>query len=126
MAGPNQVLNKTFKAGAAIDIHKIVMFDSADDTVIHATAVTDLPFGISLGAAAALGDRLDVAVIGIGEVKLGGTVNRGDYVVSGAAGVGMPGTASTAKQRAVGIAMAYGVSGDIIPVLICPSQFDLA
>ena len=51
MAGPNHVLVKTFVAGAAIAKNTIVMFDSADDTVIVATANTDLPIGIAPASA---------------------------------------------------------------------------
>ena len=126
MAGPNNLLTKTFVAGAAIAKNTIVMFDSADDTVIVATANTDLPMGISLEAAAAAGDRIEVAVAGIADVKAAGAITRGDYVVSAAAGEGVAGTASTAKQQAIGIAMVGVADNDIFPCLIARSQFDFA
>jgi len=126
MSGPNDLLVKTFKAGAAIAKNAIVMFDSADDTVIVATAVTDLPIGIALEAAAAAGDRIEVAVAGIGEVKSAGVIARGDYVVAAAGGEGVAGTAATAKQNAIGVAMNGVADNDIFPCLIARSQFDLA
>lgn len=126
MAGPNNLLTKTFTAGAAIAKNTIVKFDSADDQVIEATGVTDLPVGIALEAAAASGDRIEVAVAGIAEVKAAGAISRGDYVVSGAAGEGKAGTASTTKQQAIGIAMQGVEDNDIFPCLIARSQFDLA
>ncbi len=125
MAGPNETLVKAFKAGAAVAKNTIVMFD-ADDQVVVATAVTDLPIGIALEAAAASGDRIDVAVAGIAEIKAAGVIARGDYVVAAAGGEGVAGTAATAKQQAIGFAMLGVADNDIFPCLIARSQFDLA
>ena len=125
MIGPNPILTKTFTAGAAIAKNTIVMF-SADDTVVVATAVTDLVIGISLEAAAAVGDRIDICLLGIAEVKAAGAISRGDYVVSTAAGEAVAGTGTTAKQQAIGIAMVGVADDDIFPCLIARSQFDLA
>ena len=126
MAGPNNLLTKAFLAGAAIAKNTIVKFDGTDDTVIVATANTDLPIGIALEAAAAAGDRIDVAVAGIADVKAAGAISRGDYVVSAAAGEGVAGTGSAAKQQAIGIAMLGVADNDIFPCMIARSQFDLA
>ena len=126
MSGPNDILTKTFVAGAAIAKHTILKFDSVDDQVVVAAANTDLPIGISLEAAAAADEQIEVAVAGIAEVKAAGAITRGDYVVSGAAGEGVAGTAATAKQQAIGIAMAGVADNDIFPCLIARSQFDLA
>jgi len=125
MAGPNNLLTKTFIAGAAIAKNTIVMF-SADETVVVATALTDLPIGVSLEAAAAAGDRIEVCVAGIAEIKAAGAITRGDYVVSAAGGEGVAGTGTTAKQQAIGIAMIGVADNDIFPCLIARSQFDLA
>ena len=125
MAGPNAVLVKAFTAGAAIAKNTIVMF-SADDTVVVATAVTDLPIGVALEAAAAIGDRIEICLLGIAEIKAAGAITRGDYVVSTAGGEGVAGTATTAKQNVIGIAMADVADNDIFPCLIARSQIDLA
>lgn len=126
MAGPNTLLTKTFNAGAAIAKNTIVKFDSVDDQVIVATGVTDMPIGIALEAAAASGDRIEVAVGGIAEIKSAGAITRGGYVVAAAGGEGKAGTAATAKQNAIGIAMLGVADNDIFPCLIARSQFDLA
>jgi len=126
MAGPNNLLTKTFLAGAAIAKYTIVMFDSSDDTVIVATANTDLPIGIALDAAAAAGDRIEVAVAGIAEVKAAGAITRGDYVVATTGGEGLAGTGSVAKQQAIGYAMEGVADNDVFSCLIARSQFDLA
>ena len=126
MAGPNNLITKTFEAGAAIAKHTIVKFDSADDTVTVATGVTDLPIGISLEAAANAGDRIEVAVAGIAEVKSAGVIARGAAVVATSGGEGKAGTAATAKQNAIGYAMNGVADNDIFPCMISRSQFDLA
>jgi len=123
--GPNSLLTKTFLAGAEIAKNTIVMF-SADDTVVVATANTSLPVGIAETAAAAAGDRVEVCLAGIAEVKAAGAITRGDYVVATTGGEAVAGTASTAKQQAVGIAMVGVADDDIFPCLIARSQFDLA
>ena len=125
MAGPNVTLSKEFVSGAAIAKNTIVMF-SADDTVVVATANTSLPVGIAETAAAAAGDRVEVCLAGIAEVKAAGAITRGDYVVATTGGEAVAGTASTAKQQAVGIAMVGVADDDIFPCLIARSQFDLA
>jgi len=126
MAGPNNLLTKTFVAGGAIAKNTIVKFDDSDDKVVVATANTDLPIGITIVAAEAEDDRIEVAVAGIAEVKAAGDITRGDYVVATTGGEGVAGTASTAKQQAIGIAMAGVADNDIFPCLIARSQFDLA
>ena len=126
MAGPNEGLVKAFVAGAAIAKNTIVKFDSLDDKVIVATSNTDLPIGIALEAAAADGDRIDVALGGIAELKAAGAITRGDYVVATTGGEAKAGTAVTAKQQAIGIAMLGVADNDIFPCLIARSQFDLA
>ena len=125
MAGPNNLLTKTFIAGAAIAKYTIVMFDSSDDTVIVATGNTDLPIGITQDAAES-GARIEVALAGIAEVKAAGAITRGDYVVATAGGEGVAGTGSTAKQQAIGIAMEGVADDDVFSCMIARSQFDLA
>jgi len=126
MAGPNNILTKTFVSGAAIAKSVIVMFDSADDTVIVATANTDLPIGISVEAVDGAGERIEIGLIGIFDLKAAGAITRADYVVATTGGEGVAGTGTTAKQQAIGIAMAGVADDDIFPCLITRSQFDLA
>ena len=110
-------LSKNFAAGGTITKGAIVMFGSDDDTVVVATGATDRPIGVAL-AAAASGERVDIQVAGVAEVKLGGTVARGGDVTSGAAGVGVDLSAAATIKSSIGRAMASGVTGDIIPVAI--------
>ncbi len=118
MAGPNNVLTKSFTAGAAIAKNTIVKFDSSDDKVIVATGATDLPIGVALEAAAADGDRIDVCLMGIAEVKAAGAITRGDYVVTAAGGEAVALSAAATLKKAAGRAMAGVADNDIFPMLV--------
>jgi hypothetical protein len=66
---------------------------------------------------------VDVYLGGIGEVVLAGTVARNNFIVSNASGAGVAGNPGAGiNNGAVGIALASGVSGDVIPVLIVPQR----
>jgi hypothetical protein len=122
MPGPNPLLVKTGLAGAAVDKFKILKFGTADDTFIHATTITEVLVAVSLEAAAS-GARLEYVTDGIATVQAGGTVTRGDFVTSGAAGVGVAAApATTAHNGTIGIAMASAVIGDFFPVMICQAR----
>ncbi len=119
MAGPNDLLTKTFVAGGTIVANTILKFDSADDTVVPAAGATDLAMGVALNAAAS-GERVDVQLAGIAEVKAGGTVARGDFVVSDGSAEAVAMAAAATIKMALGQAMASAVDGDIFPVLVSP------
>jgi len=120
----NKIFTKPFNAGGAIVSNSFVKFGADDDTVVQAAASTDSIMGAvnmvaKPGSAAASGDRLDVELYGIVDIKLGGAVTRGGFVTSDANGLGVaaaPGAGTNA--RIGGIAQASGVAGDIIPVLL--------
>jgi hypothetical protein len=111
---------KNFVAGGTITAGAIVMFGADDDTVVVGTAATDLLIGVALHAAAS-GERVDVQMSGIGEVKTGGVIARGGAVTSGAAGVGVALSAAATIKSSIGTALATSASGDVIPVLIGPT-----
>ncbi len=119
MAGPNVLLTKTFIAGGTIAKNVMVKFDTAADTVIAAAAATDLVMGVSEHAAVA-GERIEVALVGIAEIKAGGAVTQGDFVVADSAGEAVAMAAAATIKMAAGQAMATAADGDIIPVLLNP------
>lgn len=117
----NVLLNKNFIAETAIGANLIVKYGSADDKMVQAAAVADKLMGVSEGIAAAIGERCDVTLHGIGDVICGGVVARGDPLTTDANGkavVAAPGAGT--NNRIVGFAMASGVLNDIIPVDISP------
>lgn len=112
----NPILKKNFVAGGAIAANRFVMFGGDDDTVVVSTAASSAIIGASEETFdAATGERIDVIVAGIADIKLGGTVARGAAVTSDGTGQAV---ASASGNRVAGIALASGVSGDIVPVLL--------
>lgn len=115
----NELLSKSYTAGAAIAARRIVKFDSTDGTVIQAAAAADLSVGISnkqFGPAS--GERCDIIHSGIADLDFAGVVARGALVTADANGKGV---AAAATNRTIGIALVTTAAGDIAPVLIAPS-----
>ena len=113
------LLTMDFKAGAAIAKGLIVKFVTDDDTVTVGAANTDLLIGVAAEAIAS-GARGPIQLSGIAEVKTAGTITRGGMVTTDATGNGVALPASATIVSAIGMALASGVTGDIIPVLIAP------
>jgi hypothetical protein len=122
----NPLLEKSYLAGGAVNRYRIAAIGADDDHAVQASAVTSAMFGVfdwpSLTAAVAE-DRVDVIVAGIAEVEAGGAITRGDPVTSDASGQAVAAApALGVNNRIVGTALASAVAGDVIPVLITPSQ----
>ena len=121
----NILFAKSYNAGGAINANSIVKAGANDYDVLQADGATAAAklLGITMEVAAASGERVDVVHCGVADVKLGGTVARGDPITSDASGNGVaaaPGAGT--NNRIIGIALISGVSGDIIPVLVAPSM----
>jgi hypothetical protein len=115
--GPSPLLTKSFTAGGTITANQIVKFDSADDTVVASAGATDLSIGVSK-AAAASGERVEAHLLGLVEVQAGGTITRGDYVVSDANGHAVALSAAATIKTAIGRAMQSAVDDDIFTILL--------
>lgn len=115
----NQILKKSFIAGASgITPNSIVKF-SASGTVVLAAAATDSLLGVTDDFCNPLsGDRLDVNLMGIVNVKTAGVIARGALVTSNGAGLAV---VSATTDRVIGVALETSASGDIIPVLLVQS-----
>ena len=121
---PKSMLVENFDAGAAIAPYRFVKPGAADAAVIQGAAVGDAIMGTSdsLGADAA-GDRVDIHTMGVGEIELGGTVTRGDWLTSDAAGKGVTAAPAAGVNNSVGgQARVSGVAGDIIDIRLAPGQ----
>lgn len=115
----NNGLTKAYTAEGAIGANLLVKPGAADFGLLAAAAVGDLIIGVSTEIAAASGERVDVIHAGIADVKLGGTVTRGNPITSDASGQGVAAApAAGVNNRIVGFALTSGVSGDIIPVML--------
>lgn len=118
-------LVKTFFAGAAIQPARLVKFDADDRTVIQGAAGADAVIGVSdVISAAATGERVDVVMSGIAPVVYGGTVTRGQLLMSDSTGRAITATAAAGTNvRYAGVAMVSGVVGDIGDISLSPGSF---
>lgn len=114
MAGRTDGLIKNFRASAAVGAYTIVKFGAADTDAAPASAAGDALIGTTGELGAALGERVDVHMGDIPEVRFGGNVTRGDPLTSdanGAAVTAAPGAG--VKVRIIGFATVSGAAGDI-------------
>lgn len=119
----NNGLTKSYLAEGAIAANIIVKVGAADYGVLAAAAVSDKFIGISTEIDVASGERIDVIHEGIADLKLGGTVARGDFITTNASGQGVAAAPSAGtNNQIVGKALVSGVSGDVIPVLVAVSM----
>ncbi len=118
MAGHSTLLTKGFIASGAVPARSIVIFGAGDGLVAAAGAAADLSIGVSSELGALDGEPCDVHLAGVGEVVLSGAVARGERLTAGAGGTAAKGAAG---NKIIGVALASGVAGDIIPMLISPS-----
>jgi hypothetical protein len=124
----NQGLIKTYNAGGTVNHARFVKLDSDDRTVIQSAAAADFTIGVSdfspNATAAASGERVDVQLTDIATVTYGGTVTRGQLVISDSTGRAITATAAAgANVRTCGVAMVSGVVGDLGAVLLGPGSF---
>ena len=120
----NNGLTKAYSAEGTINPFRIVKVGAADYGVLQAAAVADKLIGISTEVDAASGERVDVVHDGIADLKLGGTVARGDLLTSDASGQGVTAAPSAGtNNRVIGVALISGVIGDLIPCLVNPGSF---
>ena len=108
------VLTKAFDVGAAVNPYRIVKL-SADYTVIQATGTTSAMIGVSGPVIAAVGDHLDVILVGTPDVMYGGSVTRGALLTSDSVGKAV---SASAGDNTIGRALVSGSDGDIFPILL--------
>lgn len=119
MAGRTDGLIKNFRATAAVAAFTIVKFGADDVSVVVSAAAADASIGVTIELDAAAGQRVDVAMSDIGDVRYGGNVARGDLLTSdgqGRAITAAPGAGVV--MRTIGTAMVSAVLGDIGPMMI--------
>jgi hypothetical protein len=124
----NQGLVKTFDAGASVNHARFVKFDSDDSTVIQSAAAGDSTIGVSdfsaTATATASGERVDVQLTDVATVTYGGTVTRGQLLMSDSTGRAITAAAAAGTNvRYCGVAMVSGVVGDLGAVLLTPGSF---
>lgn len=121
MAGRTDGLIKNFRAAAAILPWRIVKFGASDVEAVTAAAAGDALIGISSELAADAGQRCDVMMSDIADVRFGANVTRGDPLTSDAVGraiTAAPGAG--AKMRIIGFALVSAIADDVGPARIVP------
>lgn len=120
---PMNLASRNYNAEGAINAYSIVKYGANDYGALQAGAATDKLLGVSTDIAAASGEPVDVIYEGIATVKLGGTVTRGDWLVSDASGNAIVSAAAAGtNNESIGKALQSGVSGDLIDVLVMLSR----
>lgn len=123
MMGQTSGVEKSVKCTAAVAAFTLAKFGADDDTMSTGVAATDNIVGVFQHATTVAAEEVRVMLSGVSRVKLGGTVTRGDLIGSDASGQGVTvAPAAGTNNRIVGLALASGVAGDIIPVLIAQSR----
>lgn len=115
-----------FEASAAVAAFKIVRFSEAATTtrIAQASVNTDPVLGVSGNLPQTVADIVDVTMSGIGLVTLGGTVTAGAELTTDANGNAIVATPTAGVfMSVVGKALAPGVAGDVIEVLVSPRAF---
>jgi hypothetical protein len=124
MFGQTTGMEKTGTCAQAIaTAYTIARFGADDDTLDLASASTDGLLGVFQHTTEAAGEDVRVMLSGISRLKLGGTVTRGDWLTSDAEGKGVAAApAAGVNAEVAGRALASGVDGDIIPVLLAQGR----
>lgn len=119
-------LIRGYEASAAVAAFKIVRFSEVSTTarISQSTANTDPVLGVSGSLAQVVGDMVDVTMAGIGLVTLGGTVTAGAELTTDASGNAIAAVPTAGVfMSVVGKALAPGVAGDVIEILVSPRAF---
>lgn len=125
--GVNIGADFSFPASADLSTKQFyfVVLNSSSQLAVAGANVSCL--GVLQDAPAAAGRAGEVRTLGVSKVVLGGTVTVNDKIASDASGKGVKATAASvlagtpeplAGSYTMGIALASGVSGDTIPVLL--------
>lgn len=115
-------LVKNLTVSAAIEAYRIVAFGAAVETIMQASAASDLLVGVTgvVGAVAA-DERVDVYMDGVRTVEFGGDFEAGDPLMADADGKAIKAvTPVDTTIRIVGFAMEAGGAGVLGQVHISP------
>lgn len=130
----DRVLVKNYNAAAAVNVRRIVRFDATSPypSVQHAVSATEPSVGVSSMSADsqptgtpgvfAIGNRVDVVLLGVTEVEAGAAFSAGVLLTADATGravLAAPGAG--VNNRIVGIALQpAGAAGDLVQVNVNP------
>jgi hypothetical protein len=116
MAVQEALISVTIPAGADLRTHQFKFVSVNSGGRVELTGNNALAHGV-LQNAPNTGEAATVAISGIVKVKCDGVVTRGGQVASAAGGVAK--NPATASSR-LGVALATGAAGAVIPMLFHP------
>lgn len=116
----SMILAKNFLAGAAIAAFTLVKFGADDSTVVPTAAATDLIIGATMDVPAALGERVDVQLIGDAYVVAGAAAVRGTLATSDATGRAVTAAPAAGANNTVAgqFLESASAAGDVVRVLL--------
>jgi hypothetical protein len=119
----NQILVKSFAAGAAIAASRFCKMGAADWAALQASDAAAAILGVSTpNVARAAGQSVDIVMDGVELVECGGVVTRGQFVEPDANGKAVNANIVAGALKYVGgVALESGVAGDLVPVRIQPT-----
>lgn len=109
---------RSYKAESGVEAYRILKPGSTDLSVVKSTGPTDKIIGTADSLDKVAGEMVDCAVGDVHEVRLGGTVTRGDALTSDANAKAVATT--TVGHRVIGFAEVSGVADDVITYLRSP------
>jgi len=117
----NALLVKSYTATAVAIDPFLIVAATALDKVMAAVAATDLLRGTAGSMGAPADGLVDVDMVGVSKVKLGGTVANGEPITSDGASKGIKALPANSTQvRIIGFALQAGVAGDLIDYHVAP------
>lgn len=111
-----RIVTSNYVAATAQVAHQLVAYGDADDQAKATTgAAGEKLLGATTDVGAAIGERVDVVLLGPTPVVYGAAVARGDRIKADAQGRAI---AAAAGDASIGDALLSGVAGDIGSVFI--------
>jgi hypothetical protein len=116
-------MTRKYLAASAIEAHRIVQFDSSPDAVVVADTPAARSIGITTDLSAAQGGEVEVTFAGEALVRAAGAIARGELVTASEGGCANACAPSAGgRAQSIGLALADGAAGDLIPILVSRSQ----
>jgi hypothetical protein len=123
MIGPTTGLEKEVNTSGTVGQYTLATPGADDNTFVQASGVTALLAGVFQFPPSTDQPQVRIRMSGISWVQISTAVTRGQPVTSDANGNGVPAApAAGANNYIIGYAMASGVAGQLIPVLIAPQR----
>lgn len=114
----------TFITTAAAIAGYLIVAGTTGSKILAATAATDKLIGTTDKLGAEASSPTGIALDGVGEVRLGGTVALGDFLTADSSSKAITAAASNSTNKwTIGQALAAGDADDIIPYRIAPGIF---